>query len=368
MRILEVSKLYPPFWGGIETVVYDISNLLHKNKYNVDVLCVSSDGTSTFENENGINIYRCASIAHIASTYISSEFVNKWKKIRNNYDIIHIHLPNPLALLAFILYKPNKNIKVIIHWHSDIIKQKILKIPFIPMQNYLLRCCDKIFVTSPIYSDYSKDLKKYKYKINILPIGIDHSRMLVNNIYLKGMEEKYSGKFIIFSLGRHVYYKGFDYLIESAKYLPDNYIILIGGEGELTHILQKKIDSLDLNDKVQLIGKIPPEILPTYYFFADVFCLPSIERSEAYGVVQLEAMACGTPVVSTSIEGSGVPWVNKHNISGLIVSIKNPQALAESFKYLNANPFNKESIVRFFHDNYTREIMVDRLIKYLKEL
>lgn len=107
MRILEVSKLYPPFWGGIETVVYDISNLLHENKYNVDVLCVSSKNISTFENENGINIYRCASITHIASTYISSEFVSMWKKIRNDYDIIHIHLPNPLACwpLSFISLK-----------------------------------------------------------------------------------------------------------------------------------------------------------------------------------------------------------------------------------------------------------------------
>lgn len=257
---------------------------------------------------------------------------------------------------------------MIVHWHSDIIKQKILKIPFIPIQNHLLHCCDKIFTTSPVYSDYSKDLRKYKNKVEVLPIGIDSSRMSVNNIYLKKMKEKYNGKFVIFSLGRHVYYKGFSYLIESARYLPDNYIILIGGEGELTHVLQKKIDSLNLNDKVQLIGKIPPDTLSTYYFFADIFCLPSIERSEAYGVVQLEAMACGTPVVSTNIEGSGVPWVNKHNTSGLIVSIKSPESLAKSFKYLNANPLNKENIVKFFHDNYTREIMVDRLIKSLREL
>ncbi|HDI6199062.1 TPA: glycosyltransferase, partial [Escherichia coli] len=99
-RILEVSKLYPPFWGGIETVVYDISTVLKQKDYDVDVLCVSESNHSSREVMDNVNVYRCSSIVHMASTYISFEFIKVWRSIRNNYDVIHVHLPNPLALLA----------------------------------------------------------------------------------------------------------------------------------------------------------------------------------------------------------------------------------------------------------------------------
>lgn len=112
MRILEVSKLYPPFWGGIETVVYDISTVLKQEGYDVDVLCVSEKNQSSEEVIDSVKVYRCASIAHLASTYLSFEFIKVWRKIRNNYDVIHVHLPNPLALLAFSYLNPIKNVKL----------------------------------------------------------------------------------------------------------------------------------------------------------------------------------------------------------------------------------------------------------------
>ncbi|ELR4888070.1 glycosyltransferase, partial [Escherichia coli] len=359
MRILEVSKLYPPFWGGIETVVYDISTVLKQKDYDVDVLCVSESNHSSREVMDNVNVYRCSSIVHMASTYISFEFIKVWRSIRNNYDVIHVHLPNPLALLAIFLFRPRRGCKIIVHWHSDIIKQKFLKIPFIPLQNSLLSNCDKIIATSQVYANSSLDLKKYLNKVAIIPIGIDDKRMSIDVDRIKKIKNSYPGKLIVFSLGRHVYYKGFDYLIDAAKYLDDNYIIIIGGQGQLTSSLNEKISKYDLSKRVKLIGRINEEDVSSYFYAADIFCLPSIERSEAYGVVQLEAMACGTPIISTDISGSGVSWVNKHGVTGLVVKNKNPQELAKGIKYLSAHPFEKEHIQKYFMENYTRTKMVD---------
>ena len=366
MRILEVSKLYPPFWGGIETVVYDISTVLKQEGYDVDVLCVSEKNQSSEEVIDSVKVYRCASIAHLASTYLSFEFIKVWRKIRNNYDVIHVHLPNPLALLAFFLFKPHKECKIIVHWHSDIVKQKYLKIPFIPLQNDLLARCNKIIATSQVYADASEDLTKYLYKVEVIPIGIDEDKMVAAPDAVEQIKQRYAGKFVIFSLGRHVYYKGFEYLIEAARLMDENYIILLGGRGELTPELKAKIKEYNLEDVVKLLGRISAHELPAYFSAADVFCLPSVERSEAYGVVQLEAMACGTPVISTDIKGSGVAWVNKHGLTGLVVPVKNAHALASSFNYLREHPINRNQVHEYFTQHYTRSKMVNYFIKVVE--
>ncbi|MDE9678296.1 MULTISPECIES: glycosyltransferase [Citrobacter] len=366
MRILEVSKLYPPFWGGIETVVYDISTVLKQEGYDVDVLCVSENNNSTEEFIDNVKVYRCASFAHLASTYLSFEFIKIWRKIRNDYDVIHVHLPNPLALLAFYLFKPRKDCKIIVHWHSDIVKQKYLKIPFIPLQKKLLACCSKIIATSHVYADASQDLKKFLNKIEVIPIGIDEERMVAAPEAFEQIKGRYAGKFVIFSLGRHVYYKGFEYLIEAARYIDESYIILLGGQGELTPELKEKITEYNLDSRVKMLGRISAQELPAYFSAADVFCLPSIERSEAFGVVQLEAMACGTPVISTDIQGSGVSWVNKHGVTGLIVPVKNAQALAISFNNLREHPINRSQVQEYFTQHYTRSKMVNCLIKVVE--
>ncbi|MDE9554965.1 glycosyltransferase [Xenorhabdus bovienii] len=364
MKILQISKLYPPFWGGIETVVYDISSELSRKGNFVDILCVSDKNENTTEVQNNGKIFRCGSILHLASTYISLSFLFKWMKIRKEYDIIHVHLPNPLALLAVFLFRPSKDTKIIVHWHSDIVKQKFLKIPFIPLQKWLLKKCKFIIATSKSYAQASKDIQNYSNKIQIVPIGIDSTRMESSDEKQLSIKKKHPNKKIVFSLGRHVYYKGFKYLIESAEYLSDEYVILLGGTGDQTECLINLSKKKKLyNKKIFFLGKIEAEHLSSYYSVANVFCLPSIERSEAFGVVQLEAMSCGTPVISTEIDGSGVPWVNKTGVSGLTVPIKDPLALADAIISLCESPLDKNKIKDFFYTNYSREVMVDKIIK-----
>ncbi|WP_188013866.1 glycosyltransferase [Photobacterium damselae] len=367
MKILQVSKLYPPFFGGIETVVYDlVSELKKKDDCTVDVLCVSDKKKSTIELYEDVKVYRDGSSIHLSSVYLSFDFIKTWKKIRNSYDVVHIHLPNPLATFALFLFPTNA--KVILHWHSDIIKQKLLKKLIWPIEKNALKISDSIIVTSENYLQHSNDLSDFKDKARVIPIGIKSNKYIKSD-YLNILSEKYKSKKIVFSLGRHVYYKGFEYLIKAAEKLPDNYVVLIGGAGELTGQLESLIDELNLNSKVFLIGRIDDDKISDYFYLADVFCLPSIEKSEAFGVVQLEAMSVGLPIVSSDILGSGVGWVNKNGITGLTTIPKDIDDLSKKIRIVcENNMFNKDNVLEHFYSNFTREKMSESIIDLYRKL
>ncbi|EIT7143536.1 glycosyltransferase [Vibrio vulnificus] len=365
MKVLQLSKLYPPFWGGIETVVYDIATEIRKSDVDVDVLCVSNEFKSSEEIIDNVKVYRMSSFLHLASVYLSFSYIYKWFKLRWRYDIVHIHMPNPLANLALFLFRPN--CKLVVHWHSDIVKQKYLKYFLLPLQTWILSRADRVIVTSPNYAKHSNDLKKYLGKVEVIPIGISDRSNSVNDEYLSTLRLKYESKKVIFTLGRHVYYKGFSYLIDAANSLPDNFVILIGGTGELTEKLMVQVENNNLQDKVFFLGKLPDTELSSYYALCDVFCLPSIEKSEAFGVVQLEAMSFGKPVVSTNIQGSGVSWVNQDGVSGYISPVKDSLQLAYNLQKALSN-LDSQDIRNYFTANFTKEIMIEKIEKLYKEI
>ena len=360
MKILNIGKYYPPSFGGIEKVNYDIVEGLNMNGVQTDVLCSNHTKGNIFTN-NIYKIYRTHTLKVVASTPLSYSLIKTLKKIQDNYDIIHVHLPNPMANLAIFLTRPKA--KIILHWHSDIIKQKkILKL-YSSLQAWLLKRADKIVTTTPTYLEGSDALKKYKNKIVCIPIGIDSKELFIDQNTLNNLKNKYKGYKIIFSLGRLVYYKGFEYLIEAAKSLQNDIIILIAGIGELKEKLQEQISKHSLQDRVKLLGKIPFEDLGAYYQLCDIFCLPSTERSEAFGVVQIEAMAFGKPVISTNIQGSGVDWVNLDNVSGIIVPPKKTKELADAIVNLlnNSEKYKllSEGAKKRYEEVFTKDKMID---------
>jgi len=333
MKILQLGKYYPPDIGGIETVMYDITECLNKSNITCDVLCSNSTNIYKEDIINGYKIYRVATYGKFASTSIAPQMIFKLREIINNYDIIHIHFPDPLTNIALMLAN-HHNKKIVLHWHSDIIKQKYLLKLYLPFQSWLLKRSNSIIATTPKYIDESPYLQKYKEKCVAIPIGIDKNNLQFDTTKVNKIRSKYKNKKIIFSLGRLTYYKGFEYLIKSAEYLDDNYIILIGGSGELKYDLEVLIKINKLENKVILLGRIEEEELGNYYKACDIFCLSSIEKSEAFGIVQIEAMSFSKPIVATNIKGSGVDWVNEHNISGINVSPKNSKELANAFIHI----------------------------------
>jgi len=363
MKVLHLCKYYPPYWGGIEKVSFDLVESLNKLDCHVDVLCFN-DKNKTIIEKGKYSIHRASIISSAFSSPLSISIFSILNKLHNKYDIIHIHLPNPMAAIALQLI--NYKGIIVIHWHSDIVKQRFLKKIYQPFQNKLLKRADKIIVTSNNYLSSSIDLKDFKNKCSIIPLGISKEDFISNSKFNSQLKNNFKDKFVIFSLGRLIYYKGFEFLIESARSLPDNFIILIGGTGVLKDKLQQKIDYHNLNNKVVLIGNIKYDQISEYYNIANIFCLPSIERSEAFGVVLIEAMAFGCPIVSTSIEGSGASWVNQNNITGLKVAPKDSKALSDAFIKMS----NSEILMSLYSNNsierhnklFKKEIMVSKTL------
>lgn len=160
-------------------------------------------------------------------------------------------------------------------------------------------------------------------------------------------------------------------MIEAAKYLNEGYKIVIGGKGPLEKKLRETIDSNNLGKKVELIGKIPQEELWEYYRRADVFCLPSVQRSEAFGIVLVEAMSAGCPLVTTKI-GSGTSWINQEGVTGFAVSPRNPKKLAEAIENIAGNEelttaFSKNAIQRY-NTEFRLPFMIDRTVDLYKKL
>ena len=328
MKILQLGKFYP-IKGGVEKVMYDLLIGLSQRSITCDMLCASSEILST-NNQITPNkfseIFVEPSINEIAKTKISPALISKLRKICSNYDIIHLHHPDPMSALA--LFLSGYRGKVILHWHSDILAQKVLLRFYKPLQTWILKRADLILTTSPNYLEQSKYLTKYKKKSDILPIGISDISKDYSVEKSEHIKQQYKDKKIIFSLGRLVTYKGFEYLINAAEYLPEDYVILIGGEGPLKQHLQDIINQKQLNSKVCLLGYLDDVDVFSYYKACDLYCLSSIEKTEAFAIVQIEAMSFSKPIVATEIFGSGVSWVNKNGYSGINVPPKNSQKLS----------------------------------------
>lgn len=367
MRVLHISKYYPPEAGGIETFVSDLVDQMSR-KVKCDVLCTNKGNKTIIEKKGDVRIIRTATLREIFSTPISSAIIYWLKKINRGYDLIHIHLPNPMANLAYFLVRPKT--KLIVHWHSDIVRQKRLLFLYEPLQDWLLKRADKIIATSSNYLESSKYLLKYKNKCMIVPLGLNPTRLYSDKNNVFEIKNKFNNKPIIFSIGRLIYYKGFEYLIKAMQIIDG--CLLIGGEGELKNKLKSLIEKLNLQKKVFLLGKVPHKDLGSYYQSCDVFCLPSVEKSEAFGIAQLEAMSFGKPIISTKIHGSGVSFVNKDNITGFVVPPRNHKALAEAInKLLKDNKlkdiFGKNAKERF-EKNFSIEKTCEEILKIYKEL
>lgn len=371
IKVLQLGKFYP-VRGGVEKVMYDLTvgfSSYPDSPVECDMMCAAGEGRNGIVTVNGNSrIICCRTLKKIAATMIAPSMITALRKICSNYDIIHVHHPDPMACLA--LYLSGYKGKVILHWHSDIQKQKLLLKLYRPLQNWLLNRCDLIIGTTPVYLTDSSELEKVQDKTVCLPIGVEPVHFLLEEA--GKIRDRYQGKKIIFSLGRLVAYKGYRYLVESVKYLDDDYIVLIGGTGPLKEELQREIEHLGLEGKVILLGRVSDEELPAYYGACKLFCLSSVQKTEAFGIVQIEAMSCGKPVVATNISGSGVSWVNAHGVSGLNVTPGNARELAEAIKTITVNEdVYREYSMRAekrYHDVFTKEQMINDILKIYRKL
>ena len=367
MKILQVGKFYP-IRGGVEKVMYDITVGLSERGIHCDMLtAIHGPSRDVVINEHG-RLICCSTLVKLAATMISPAMIMRLRKICRHYDIIHIHHPDPMACLSLFLsgYKG----KVVLHWHSDIVKQKFLLKLYRSLQSWLLKRADLVVGTTPVYLAESPFLAHVQDKTDCLPIGIEP--VLPDAEAVAAIRSSYPGKKIIFTLGRLVPYKGYKFLVEAARYLGDDYMLLIGGEGPLRDELQADIDRHNLGHRVRLLGRVSDEDLPAYFGACDLFCMSSVYRTEAFGIVQIEAMSCGKPIVATTIPHSGVSWVNAHGISGLNVPPCDSHQLAAAITRICGDSalyeqFSQGASSRF-DAVFTKKMMIDKLLHIYNKL
>lgn len=378
MKILQLGKFYP-IRGGVEKVMWDLTHGLAERGIPCDMLCAKLKkdevdpvhAAMSEETRDGLvisfgpqNRVICVpAITKKAATMISPAMIKWLRKHANEYDIIHVHHPDPMAALALRLsdYKG----RVMLHWHSDIVAQKFLLKFYLPLQDWLIQRAEKIIGTTPIYLESSPVLTNVQEKTVCVPIGI--APITYDTQWAEQFRALYPGKKIVFALGRLVPYKGFEYLVDAADLLPEDYIVLIGGVGPMHDELQERIHRRHLQKKVRLLGYVKAENLPELYGACSVFVMSSMMKTEAFGIVQIEAMSCGRPVVATTIPGSGVSWVNENGFSGLNVPPRDPRSLAGAIQSIcqDENVYRRFSAgaMERFERIFTSRIMIDRIIR-----
>ncbi len=353
LQVLHVGKYYPPHMGGIETHLEALCGELRKSA-DVRVIVASDDRSGVEETLESVPVSRVPTWLTLVSTPLCPAMVARIRAFRG--DILHLHFPNPMAVLAYLAsgYRGS----VVVTYHSDMVRQKILGPLFEPFLDAALRRSSAIITTSPNYLRTSRVLARHQERCHVIPLGIaiedfDHCDPDAS----EAIRRQYGDRLIV-SVGRLVYYKGFEYLIRAMTQVQGK--LLIVGEGPLRNKLGALASELGVADRVVFLGKIDHDRLVACYHAAQVFVMASIARSEAFGIAQIEAMAAGLPVVNTNLD-SGVPFVSLHQRTGLTVPPADPDALAAAINQLLQNPELRASLGRAAHLRAVEEFSLESM-------
>jgi len=355
MKILEISKYFPPEYGGIETHVYHLSLGLSQLGHKVTVLCATKN-KNKIETVKNVLVIRFKEIGKVFNAPVV--FGQLLRTAQSDCNVIHIHFPNPLGELAALLISSTKKKKVVVTYHNDVIPQNNFQSFLLYFYEHvitlpLLKRANAIIVHSPHYVNESSLLKKFKSKVRIVPSGVDIKRfrpnLNVQNIK-KGYGEDY--KLIMFA-GRLVQYKGIKYLIKAMPYIlkkvPKSKLLIVG-KGPLKSNLILQVQRLGLQDNITFIGNLNDQEYPLYMGACDVLVLPSVSRQEGFGLTLLEAMACSKPVVGSKI--SAIPYIIDDGMSGLLAEPANPIDIAEKICKIITN----ESLAKKLGDNGRKKV------------
>lgn len=325
IKITHVARFAYPHIGGIESVIEQINESLPNEEFEKEVICCSNIEKSS--TKNGVKYNRARYLFEVFNNTISLSFL--WKLSRVNTDILHYHMPFIFAVIAHFIARP-KYKKMYITYHAELCGyDKVMKY-FWWLYKYFYKVADKIHVLSPnvIYSD--KILTPVKDKCEVVSFGVDTHIINVDSSKIK---VQYPNKKIVLCVGRLVRFKGFQYAIKAMKKV-DNAVLLIIGDGKYKPELENLIVENNMQDKVFLLGSIADKQLKQQYFSAcDIFVLSSIQRTESFAIVQLEAMLHSKPIININL-GTGVNYVSVDKETGLTVEPENVEQLANAINML----------------------------------
>ena len=332
MKVLQVGKVLPPPYAGIEAHVEQLIEALAP-EVQCELLVSETGWKHRQGNPRPFPVYAARSLARVAATHLSPGMpllMRQWA-VRNPGEIVHIHVPNPMADVSSKLLP--KNTPLVLTWHSDIVRQKRLLKLYWPILRSLMERADRIIAFTPKHIESSVQLDAVpSSKISLVPVAINPERVRITpeiEAAIGRWREKLGDRPMIATVGRHVYYKGYEYLIDAVAKLPADVQLVMVGSGPLTPAFKQQAIEQDIADRVHLCGSLPDADMVALMHTCDIFCLPSIEPSEAFGLATAEAMLCGRPCVVCEL-GNGVNYLNRPGVTGLTVPPRNVEALADA--------------------------------------
>ncbi|WP_101296766.1 glycosyltransferase [Halegenticoccus soli] len=358
MNIQQISKFYYPEVGGLEQVVQTLAEGFHGSGHTVQVLASVRKGRGTRERIHGVPVVKVATVATVQSVPICPTFPYHLRDASRNADLLHIHLPNPTAVVSQLLTGSHRP-PIVVTYHSDIVKQATALKAYRPLLYRLLERADRIIVTSPNLLQHSEHLKPFSDKCEVVPLSIDLDAFGDYAGPTYDLPVDPSRPTLLF-VGRLSYYKGVKYLIDAMVQVDAD--LLVVGDGDRREALERRMRDRGVDDDITFLGKVSQELLRYCYEAADIFVLPSIAPSEAFGVVQLEAMATGTPVINTSLP-TGVPWVSKDGETGLTVPPKDAASLANAINELLAEPDRRDIYGANARERVERRFTTERMLE-----
>lgn len=346
LRILHVGKFFPPYRGGMEVFLADLIHEQRRQGVDAHAL-VHGDP----EPDDPAWLERVPVQFNLVYAPMAMGFRRALGRAieRIQPDVLHLHLPNNSALWALTL-PIARRVPWVIHWHSDVVVSNIkwsvalAYMLYRPFEQALLERAQQVFATSPPYLEASNALRTWRSKCEIVPLGLNLETIPAPASLQHGQGWRPDTRLRLLSIGRLTYYKGFETLIRAVSAMP-SVELLIAGEGELRASLEELIRQCIPEGRqasVRLVGSVSDEEKHALFAECDIFCLASRERTEAFGIVLLEAMLHGKPCLVTDLPGSGMPWVVAHSHAGLHVPFEDIDAW-------------RSSIARLQHDTALRQ-------------
>lgn len=343
-KVCHLGKYYPPAPGGIETHVQTLARaqaalgaevrvvcVNHVNRAGRDISWCRHGASETHDEHDGaVRVTRLGRSASFARLDVCTDLPHILQELeRDGTEVLHLHTPNPTMTLALAMLRPR--IPVVITHHSDIIRQRIIRFALMPFERFVYSRAARIHSTSDAYTAGSSMLQRYVERVESLPLGVDLKAYLKPNVASLAIATQLQaehGSPLWLAVGRCVYYKNFRVAIEALAHVPGRLLII--GQGPEQEPLQRQARELGVADRVIWWKYASEDELVGAYRAATALWFPSNAKSEAFGIVQVEAMASGCPVINANIPGSGVPWVSLHEETGLTVALNDPHALAKA--------------------------------------
>lgn len=367
MRITMVNKHYPPHLGGIEHHVRDLAEALVARGHVVRAIVANEAPSTVVETTGGVEIVRLGRSFNVSSAPVAFGMARALRDEAGRADLLHLHSPYPWGELEWLRAAPR--VPSVLTYHSDIVRQRVLLAGYAPFLRRVLALVDRIIVSSPPMVELSTFLAPVAKKCRVVPFGIDPSEFTDPSLEpaAHAIRAAHERPIVLF-VGRLIYYKGVEVLVRAMRSVDADLVVV--GSGPLEGRVRALAREAGVEPRLTILPPLQRAELAAYYRAADVFCLPSVARSEAFGLVQLEAMASGVPVVSTALP-TGVPYVNLHGTSGLVVPPGDADALADALRTLVEDANLRARLGARARERvlaeFTRDRMVERTLAVYRE-